>query len=101
MLALKGTRDSLNLDEMEQPLQILLNTLLTEPFGLNSGSQNFNEVLSEYLDELDQECDLLSAWQRLSFYEWITPRFREQESEPFQTASDLFIALFRSNKVVS
>ena len=48
-----------------------------------------------------RDSDLLSAWQRPSFYEWVIPRFREQESEYFETAKDLFAALFRSNKEVS
>src|ERR1700759_3755940 len=101
MLALKSLRDPRTLDEMEQPLQLLLNIVLATSFSLNDGTRNISEILPQYLDELDQECDLLSAWQRLSFYEWLVPRFREEKLELLQTASDLFGALFRSNKVVS
>jgi type II secretory ATPase GspE/PulE/Tfp pilus assembly ATPase PilB-like protein len=101
MLALESIRDPRSLDETEQPLQILLNILLAAPLGLNGGTQNTAEILPQYLDELDQECDLLSAWQRFSFYEWLIPRFRKEDSELFQTASNLFRALFRSNKAVA
>jgi type II secretory ATPase GspE/PulE/Tfp pilus assembly ATPase PilB-like protein len=101
MLMLKGMRDSCSLDQTEQPLQTLLNAVLVKPFGLDSGSCDLTDVLLEYIDELDQESDLLSAWQRLSFYEWLMPRFQEQESGLVETPKDLFAALFRSNKEVS
>ena len=93
--------DSCGLDQTEQPLQNLLNAVLTRPFSLKNGSRDVTDLLLEYMDEIDQESDLLSAWQRLSFYEWLIPRFQEQESESVGTAKDLFAALFRSNKEVS
>src|ERR1700745_2201009 len=98
---LKGMCDSCGLDRTEQPLQNLLNSVLTRPFGLKNGSCELTDLLPKYMDEIEQESDLLSAWQRLSFYEWLIPRFQEQESESVGTAKDLFAALFRSNKVVS
>jgi type II secretory ATPase GspE/PulE/Tfp pilus assembly ATPase PilB-like protein len=101
MLMLKGMRDSCSLDQAEQPLQILLNAVLAKPFILNNGSRDLTDILIEYIDELDRESDLLSAWQRLSYYEWLIPRFQEQESGLVETAKDLFAALFRSNKEVS
>jgi type II secretory ATPase GspE/PulE/Tfp pilus assembly ATPase PilB-like protein len=87
-------------DETEQPLQTLLNTVLIKPFGLDHVNCDIAEVLLEYLDELDLDSDLLSAWQRPSFYEWVTRRFREQDSDYFETETDLLAALFRSNKEV-
>ena len=101
MLVLKGMRDPWCLDETEQPLQILLNTVLIKPFGLNEVNHEITDVLLEYLDELDQESDLVSAWQRSSFYEWVIPRFREPGSALFETAKDVFASLFRSIKEVS
>src|SRR6476660_8411321 len=101
MLVLKSMRDSCSLDQAEQPLQILLNTVLAKPFSLDNGSRDLTDVLLEYIDELDRESDLLSAWQRLSYYEWLIPRLQEQESGLAETAKDLFVALFRSNKEVS
>jgi type II secretory ATPase GspE/PulE/Tfp pilus assembly ATPase PilB-like protein len=100
MLVLKGVHNGCRLDETEQPLQILLNTVLAEPFFPNNGSRDTTDLLLEYMDELEQESDLLSAWQRLSFYEWLIPHLREPVPELFQTAKDLFVALFRSNKTV-
>jgi type II secretory ATPase GspE/PulE/Tfp pilus assembly ATPase PilB-like protein len=101
MFVLKGKRDPCGLDEAEQPLQILLNAVLIRPFSLTDVNRDPTDVLLEYLDELEQDSDLLSAWQRTSFYEWVIPRFPEQESARFATASELFSALFRSNKEVS
>src|SRR6202047_970679 len=101
MLMLKGMCDSCGLDRTELPLQNLLNSVLTRPFSLKNGSRDVTDLLLEYVDEIDQESDLLSAWQRLSFYEWLVARFQEQESESVGTAKDLFAALFRSNKEVS
>jgi type II secretory ATPase GspE/PulE/Tfp pilus assembly ATPase PilB-like protein len=98
MLVLKDIRD---LDEAEQPLQTLLNTVLRNSFKLHNENWNIASVLRDYLDELDQGTDLLSAWQRPSFYEWIVPRLQEHEAEFFATAQNLFAALFRSNKEVS
>ena len=101
MLMLKGMCDLCGLDQTEQPLQNLLNAVLTRAFSLKNGCRDVTALLLEYMDEIDQESDLLSAWQRLSFYEWLIPRFQEQESESVGTAKDLFAALFRSNKEVS
>jgi type II secretory ATPase GspE/PulE/Tfp pilus assembly ATPase PilB-like protein len=101
MFILKGTSDPCHLEETEQPLQILLSTILTKPFNLYNADQDFTEVLIEYLDELDRESDLFSAWQRPAFYEWIVPHWREQQSISFNTAERLFATLFRSNKQVS
>ena len=101
MFVLKGERDPHGLDEAEQPLQILLNAVLSRPFSLTDGRLDSTDVLLEYLDALDQDSDLLSAWQRTSFYEWIIPRLQEKESAGFQTTRELFSALFRSNKEVS
>jgi type II secretory ATPase GspE/PulE/Tfp pilus assembly ATPase PilB-like protein len=101
MFVLKGERDSHGLDEAEQPLQILLNAVLIRPFSLTDANRDLTDLLLEYLDELYQDSDLLSAWQRTSFYEWIIPRFQEQESTGYKTARELFSALFRSNKEVS
>src|ERR1700722_6663045 len=98
MSVLKGIGDPSRLEKTEQPLQTLLNTVLTESFKQNNASRKITEALLEYLDELDQDSDLLSAWQRPSFYEWIVPRFQEDEPEFFASAKDLFVALFRSNK---
>ena len=93
MFVLKGKRDPHGLDEAEQPLQILLNAVLIKPFSLTDANPDPTDVLLEYLDELDQDSDLLSAWQRTSFYEWIIPRFQEQESGGFRTARELFSSL--------
>jgi type II secretory ATPase GspE/PulE/Tfp pilus assembly ATPase PilB-like protein len=101
MFVLKDKGDPCRLDGTEQPLQVLLNTLLLRPFSLMDANRGVTDVLLEYLDEVDQESDLLSAWQRTSFYEWVIPRLQEQESERFETVRDLFAALFRSNKEVS
>jgi type II secretory ATPase GspE/PulE/Tfp pilus assembly ATPase PilB-like protein len=101
MLMLKGMRDPCSLDESEQPLQILLNTVLIKAFSLKDESCDSTDVLLEYLDELDRESDLLSAWQRPSFYEWVIPRCRQPEAAFYETAKDLFAALFRSNREVS
>jgi len=101
MLVLKSKRDPCILDETEQPLQILLNTVLTKAIGLKEGNRDTTDVLLEYIDELDQDSDLFSAWQRPSFYEWLIPRFQEQVSEFYKTATDLFAAIFSSNKEVS
>jgi hypothetical protein len=98
MFVLKDERDPHGLDEAEQPLQILLNAVLIRPFSLTDANRDLTDLLLEYLDELDQDSDLLSAWQRTSFYEWIISRFQEQESTGFQTVRELFSALFRSNK---
>ena len=40
MLVLKGMRDPCSLDETEQPLQILLNTVLMKPFSLNDENRD-------------------------------------------------------------
>jgi hypothetical protein len=93
-------RDPCRLDEAEQPLQILLNTVLTKPFNLHDADRNITDVLLEYLDEIDQDSDVLSAWQRPSFYEWLIPRLELQEGNSFDTSKELFAALFRSNKEV-
>src|ERR1700730_13636171 len=98
MLVLKGISDLCDPNEAEQPLQTLLNSVLTKPFNLHNANRNITDVLREYLDELDQDTDLLSAWQRPSFYEWVIPRFKEHESEYFATVQDLFAAVLRSNK---
>ena len=100
-MAIKSERDPCGLDEAEQPLQILLNAVLIRPFSRTDANRDPTDVLLEYLDELDQDSDLLSAWQRTSFYEWIIPRSQEQESARFATAKELFSALFRSNKEIS
>jgi type II secretory ATPase GspE/PulE/Tfp pilus assembly ATPase PilB-like protein len=100
MLVIKGMRDPCNLDLREQPLQTLLNTVLMRPFSLENGTLKISDILPLYLDDLDRESDLLSAWQQPSFYEWVVPRFQEREPEFFQTGTDLFAALFRSNKEV-
>src|ERR1700730_14578340 len=100
MLVIKGMRDPCNLDQREQPLQTLLNTVLMRPFSLENGTLKISDILPLYLDDLDRESDLLSAWQQPSFYEWVVPRFQEREPEFFQTGTDLFAALFRSNKEV-
>jgi hypothetical protein len=56
-------------------LQILLNAVLIRPFSLTDANRDLTDLLLEYLDELDQDSDLLSARQRTSFYEWIISRF--------------------------
>ena len=99
-LVLKGMRDPYSLDEAEQPLEILLNTVLTKPFNLNDADRSITDVLIEYLDELDQDADVLTAWQRPSFYEWLITRFELQQCNSFDTSKELFAALFRSNKEV-
>ncbi len=83
-LMLTGIRDPCGLDEAEQPLQILLNTVLTKPFNLHDADRNITDVLLEYLDEIDQDSDVLSAWQRPSFYEWLIPRLELQEGNSFE-----------------
>ncbi len=101
MLVLKSIHEGCSLDETEQPLQNLLNTVLTKAIGLKEGNRDTTDVLLEYIDELDRDSDLLSAWQRPSFYEWLMPRFREQTSKYYETVTDLFAAIFCSNKEVS
>jgi type II secretory ATPase GspE/PulE/Tfp pilus assembly ATPase PilB-like protein len=89
---------SSSLEEVEQPLQDLLNSVLIEPFRLNGPNHESTRAFLEYLDELNQDSDLLSAWQRPSFYEWVILRFRRDQSEFFSTSNELFAALFRSYK---
>jgi type II secretory ATPase GspE/PulE/Tfp pilus assembly ATPase PilB-like protein len=99
-IELIGMRNPFSTEEAEQPLQILLNTVLTKAFDLNDADRRIADVLLEYLDELDQDPDVLSAWQRPSFYEWLIPRFELQESDSFDSSKELFAALFRSNKEI-
>ena len=98
MSALAVIRETRSLDEAERPLQVLLNSVLIEPFRLNGPNHESTSAFLEYLDELDQDSDLLSAWQRLSLYEWAIRRFRRNRSEFFGTPNELFAALFRANK---
>jgi hypothetical protein len=102
MFILKDIRGLCDPERTEQPLHILLSTVLAKSFSAHVAHQDIAEVLIEYLDELDRETDLFSAWQRPAFYEWIIPRWQEHQSGcgPCETAHDLFATLFRSNKRV-
>ncbi|HKM58346.1 MAG TPA: hypothetical protein VJX28_06345, partial [Chthoniobacterales bacterium] len=98
MSALTAMSEPRSLDVAEQPLQVLLNSVVIEPFRLNGPNHESTSGFFKYLDELDQDCDLLSAWQHPSFYEWAIVRFRRDRSEFFGTPNELFAALFRSNR---
>jgi len=87
-------------DEAEQPLQILLDRVLAKSFNLSEANRSMTEILLPYLDELAQETDLLSAWQRPSFYERLVSRFELPEGHSLDHSTDLFAAIFRSRKEV-
>jgi len=98
MSALTAMSEPRSLDVAEQPLQVLLNSVVIEPFRLNGPNHESTSGFLKYLDELDQDSDLLSAWQHPSFYEWAILRCRRNRSEFFGTPNELFAALFRSNR---
>ncbi len=98
MPVLNQADKSSNLGGVEQPLQSLLCSVLIAPFTLNGTNHESTSAFEEYIDELDQDADLFSAWQRPSFYEWTIRRFRRDQFEYFGASKELFAALFRSNK---
>jgi type II secretory ATPase GspE/PulE/Tfp pilus assembly ATPase PilB-like protein len=101
MLVLKRKRDLCSQDGTELSLQTLLEAVLIKSFSPNDIDGEITEFLLDYRDELNQNSDLLSAWQRPSFYEWVLARLQAEEAKSFATTTDLFTALFRSNKEVS
>jgi type II secretory ATPase GspE/PulE/Tfp pilus assembly ATPase PilB-like protein len=92
------TRGIGGLNVEEKPLRALLNSALLESFVSNITDLGSVSSLRDYLDQLDQEPDLLSAWQRPSFYEWNLLRSRGRQEAVFEKPADLFAAIFRSNK---
>jgi hypothetical protein len=92
------TRGLSSLNGEERPLRALLSSALLQSFMSDDLDLGTAESRCEYLDELDQEPDLLSAWQRPSFYEWIILRSRRHEEPAFEKPADLFASIFRSNK---
>jgi hypothetical protein len=95
-----GMLDPYNLGETEEPLQILLNTLLTKSFNFNRSDLSIADALMDYHKELEQYSDVLSAWQRPSFYEWLILRCKLHGESFFDTSRELFATLFQSSKEV-
>jgi type II secretory ATPase GspE/PulE/Tfp pilus assembly ATPase PilB-like protein len=81
---------------MADPLNILIQSVLTKPFHLEEGEADLaNGRVLQYIDFLSRSTTLEEAWQQPSFYEFLLANAPD-DSAP-QSTHDFFVSIFRAN----
>src|ERR1700675_1340705 len=84
---------------MADPLNILIQTVLTKPFNLEDSEVDVaNGEVLQYIDFLSRSKTLEEAWQQRSFYELLTDN---AEEGTLRSSNDLFTNIFRNNRHMS
>jgi hypothetical protein len=83
---------------MADPLNILIQTVLTKPFNLEDTQiEVANAQVLQYIDFLSRSKTLDEAWQLRSFYELLVDNADPAENAP-KSSHELFVSIFRSNR---
>jgi general secretion pathway protein E len=86
---------------MADPLNILLQTVLTKAFNLEDAEVDVaNGQVLHYIEFLSRSKSLEEAWQLRSFYEILVDNNAAEENA-LRSSHDLFTSIFRNNRLMS
>ena len=86
---------------MADPLNILIQTVLTKPFNLEDSEVDVaNGEVLQYIDFLSRSKTLEEAWQQRSFYELLVDHSATEQNAT-RSSNDLFTSIFRHNRNLS